>query len=988
MLYTKEDILLRNCLADKVEQLRQSISDGRPYVWELRLSMEEFRQIEAAIADSISSHSGDYHHLLNEEYAVITVIYLAEWYKRFYKGVDATDVNKVLSLSTDELKKLYKSAQIDSNTFVYDASKNPDKTSRRWLESLQILGGLAIQAELKRDQSDTLLLQLCKIFNGEEANLDDLKDRNWAVALKESILRKHSLYHYLNCIFSRGEELPFSQSDIKNEETGVPQLLDRIRIANKLAKKNKFEFEWLIAYTASRNQMVRHLRVKLKPEEIGGGKKQYIGYDRLMSPEWGIAHPENVGRICFYLRFKDGDHFLQTDDNGETPLFKYDNTGSDATGFLSVNKIEENIYTNVPVEHFDKVEILIRYNIIRADGKSQSVTHKVQEEKVKDYMQVYAIPKTSNKFTSKRNSQAATSVIFSSDYHLAEGYKDLPMVSAHFRNGDSCSTDYYWCPINDKVILVGPDGKEVLPPFFNRNGLYQVIIKKYVKTIKYRDNFFVLYRYIDPDYDEEEMQEDSLPVLFGRNGLEVRHYATCNSTEGERIADFELEWLKCGRYVDWNQEEPEQGAIRLRVTVKDIVFKLQVYYVPFSPTSSEQPPIWRDFEHMRICSALEGVENIQDDFRRSYDVYEPATKQLVIGNEYAQILVDVYRPVILRELSQTNADGNRKIVEFCGKDEDVHIPLINCDQFSLRDFSENGVREYQIKSNSAFYYSFLTFNDPNLSIDNYKIELKASEITKDLPLDYLKIYISKALDVQTELYAWNYKMEPRHIDNANELQEDGIVFQSLISNNAPRHYALPYIRKKKTGWGGEKAQVKIDPLYCFETVSIHKVYYFLFTPLIKVIKNNCQIKDILFPLMLEKDFKLTDSDINDLYRFAEQFHFDWMLLPRDLWVSSIEEFATDDLDQQVWQDAVLDFFRRTPKCMDRQEEICLDDFLKVYWSFNSYPKVEDIAEKALQLILDYPDALGKYNYMKDFLKAYDSCRYKFSEMSRAIAITD
>ena len=74
--------------------------------------------------------------------------------------------------------------------------------------------------------------------------------------------------------------------------------------------------------------------------------------------------------------------------------------------------------------------------------------------------------------------------------------------------------------------------------------------------------------------------------------------------------------------------------------------------------------------------------------------------------------------------------------------------------------------------------------------------------------------------------------------------------------------------------------------------------------------------------------------------------------------------------------------------MDRQEEICLDDFLKVYWSFNSYPKVEDIAEKALQLILDYPDALGKYNYMKDFLKAYDSCRYKFSEMSRAIAITD
>lgn len=51
MLETKEDILLRNCLADKVEQFRQNINDGRPYVWELRLSMGEFCKIETAIAN-------------------------------------------------------------------------------------------------------------------------------------------------------------------------------------------------------------------------------------------------------------------------------------------------------------------------------------------------------------------------------------------------------------------------------------------------------------------------------------------------------------------------------------------------------------------------------------------------------------------------------------------------------------------------------------------------------------------------------------------------------------------------------------------------------------------------------------------------------------------------------------------------------------------------------------------------------------------------
>ena len=92
------------------------------------------------------------------------------------------------------------------------------------------------------------------------------------------------------------------------------------------------------------------------------------------------------------------------------------------TGFLSVNKIDENVYTNIPVEHFDKVEMWIKYDITRPDGRNQTLSRMVQVEKVADYMQVYAIPKTSNKFTSKRNSQTATAFIFSTAYHLAKYY--------------------------------------------------------------------------------------------------------------------------------------------------------------------------------------------------------------------------------------------------------------------------------------------------------------------------------------------------------------------------------------------------------------------------------------------------------------------------------------------------------------------------------------------------------------------------------------
>ena len=987
--YTPEDQELLTCLPKQQQQLRTLISKGRPYVWELRLSLEQYYTLETALDKSIASHSDDYHHLLCKDFAIVLVMYLAEWYKRFYKGTDTMDENKVISLNTEELKKLYQLAGIDANTFVYNASKNSDKTSFRWLESLQVLGGLAVQAELKRDQSDALLPQLCKIFHGEEIELSDLRDRNRAVAFQESIARQHSLYEYLDCILSKDREAPFAKEDLNREETCIPQLLSRILEADEEAKKDKFDFEWVIAYTASRNQMVRHLRVKLKPEEIGGGKRQYIGYDRLQRPAWGIDHPEEVGRIRFYLRFKNEGRYVQKVDETEEPLFKYDNTGSDRTGFLSVNKIDENTYTNIPVQHFDKVEMVMKYSETQADGASKNFTRVVQELAVKDYMQVYALPKTSNKFSTRKNAQAATAVIYSSAYHLAEPYKELPTVSAHFRNGDAQSEDYNWCPINDKVILIGPDGKEVSPPFFNRNGLYQVLTKKYLKTIKYQDNVFVIYRYIDTDYDEEEMQEDSLPVLFGRSGLEVRHYATGSAKEGEPVTDYDLEWLKGSRYVDWKDEEPEQGAIRLRVTVKGIVFKPRVYYVPFTPSSTGQQPIWRDFEHMRICTMLDGVDDIQDSFEKLLDVREPSTKQLKIGNDRAQILVDVYRPIIMRELSQKDQHGQSHIVGYAGKDEDLYIPLITCDQFSVRDFSEMGVKEYAIEKSNRMYYGFPTFNDPNLSTDNYKLELPASMLTEALPLDYLKIYLSKAIDAPTDLYAWNYKTRPVPVANSRALSEDGIVFQSLKDNPSPRHYALPYIKRALSGWGGKKSQIAVDALYCFETVAEHGVYYFLFNPLIKTVKAGKQIGEIFLPLVKKRGYQLTDADVKALYQLAVEFHFDWMLLAREAWSNQIAATAEDESEAAEMKAATTAFFQRSPKSQDEREARCLKDFVERYWTFDTYPnKINDIAIRALRLILGEPDALGKYEGMRDFLKDFDECRYKYSEMSRAIVTNE
>ena len=973
MPLTKEDLALQACLKQRVEQYKAQIiaPEPHPYVWELRLSLDEFNTLESAINKSLDSHSGDYRHLLCEEFAPLVIIYLAEWYKRYYDGAE-TDNKKKLSLDSSSLEKVLTLSGIDKNTFVYNASKNPDKTSFRWLESIQVLGGFAVKAEIKRDDSDAFLTQLCKLFHGEDIDILSLSDRNRAVAFKESIQRAHSLYWYLDSIINKDKSLPFAKSDLEDRDSDIHILLEKIKNADKAAKKEKFDLEWLISYSPNHAQMVRRLKVKPKPELLGGGHKQYIGYDRLRE-NWGIEKPEELGRIAVSLRFSNGGHCVK-DASFREPLFKYDNTGSEKTGFTAINRIDEAICTDVPASRFDKIELVLKHG-----GSLKTI----QTIPVNDYCQLYKVSKANNEWSSRRNSQAATAVLFSSAYHLSREFRDLPVVYAHFRNGDDCSEDYCWCPINEKVILVDSEGRE-LPPFFNRNGLFQVVTKKYLDTIKYKENLYALYEYRDLDEDDTELQSDVIPVLFGRDGLMVMQYPNGSSKEGKPFADYDLEWqLPNGRYVDWANKEPEQGPIRLRVTVQGIVFKHKVYYVPFTSSESAPNPIWRDFDHTKICTAINGVADIQDEFIKDPNEQEPDTKQLTIGEENSHLLIDVYRPVILRELSQQlPGEDTPHIIGFSGKDEGIHLPLINLEQFSLRDFSENGVRAYQFKNVNTLYYHFPDFDKVGLAATVFNAEFPVSRLLPGIPIDYLKVYITKAIDNPTDLYAWDFKQPPFPVNNVSDFKADGIVFQSLKDNPAPRWYSMPTIKKGKSGWGGVKQSSTISAIDCFEVVSEHKAYYFLFEPLVKCVSSESIIKELFLPLLSKRDYHLSGNDIANLYRFAVEFHFDWMLLPRDLWATQISEYEADVAKQEIISGAVLDFFRRTPKVTDEREAINLNEFLNVYWVFNCYPKVDPIAEKALRLILSDKEALHNQT-MKEFLLVFDDCRFKYVEMSKA-----
>ena len=980
---TTQDTALTTRFGEKASLLRDLIKQGKPYVWMLKMSQAEYNELEKHIKDSIDSHGDDHSHFLTKEYALYLIIYFAEWHKWVYRGTETGDLKPALQLTYDERKALWKASGIDSNTFVYNASENPDKPNMRWMESLSILGGLAIQHELRKND-DSFLISLCRQYNEEEINFDELEDRTRAVAFQKSIKEKHSIYDYIYAILSKAP--PFAIEDLSDKQSDVNRFIEKIITADRKAKKDKFDFEWLITYSAYSKQMTRRLRVQLKPEPMKIGKlKQYISYWR-MRENWGIERPDEVHRIMFDLCFKDGNHVVRKASFSD-PLLTYSNTGSEDAGFLCAGNIDHADFNYVPVTRFTRVDI-----VMWVDGETKTV----QQIECNDYWQVYKVPQVQNEWSSRRRPQSMTSLIFSSRYKLKDEMQKSQVITLPFRQGEQLSEPMNWLPIYDVVTLVDERGDDVVPSFYNRNGFYQVLTKRYLDTIKYENNLYATYKFVElePDesideVDDNDFVTEKLPILFGREGLELRYYPNLQSQEWRPCENYGLEYRNDdtnGRYIDWNDNEPCQGKLTLRVTKNGLVINYKVYYVPFISSDITPDPIWRDFANRRICFAVDNKEAIVDEFEKNNQRSE-ATLRVDLGQSDKQLLIDVYRPFLLKELYQ-----NGELISYHDRNDIIEIPLIVAEQFTIRDFNEHGVKEYDCHKLGNGYYVFPDFRVKNPSDASYLEKREAKDINSDLSVKNLNVYISKAGVKGIDLYAWDYKTKPIATQDAKSATiNSGVVFQSLKDNDKPRHYACPVVKTDKSGWAfsrNDKAS-QMDDLTCFLTAAEHKTYFFLFGPIRDLVYSGKMIDGILIPLLQDKQGELNEQNVEDLYRFAKEFHFDWMLLPRERWAEAISN-ATEDMDEQeVLKTWVTNFFLMTPKITDDSERRCLKEFLLNYWRFDSYSTNDAIAVKALRYILGNTDkVLGRNETWEDFLKHYDECRYKFSEMTRILCINE
>lgn len=826
------DEQLKTCIADKLSVLNIS----EPYVWRLHLSVDDYYTLDGLISESIRAHGGKQDHLFTREFALITIVYLAEWYKRIYCGAENGSTDIAIKASTPELKQLWDASGINIDKFVYKTENG----TRLWQYSIYVLGGLAIRHELARNDKGKFLKALCRVYHGEEYTLENLDEANRAVSFRQSILQKHSLYEYLREILN---------GEYSDDDEQIQQLLHYIKSANDEILKSKFRLEWVVNNPSDNSTMKRRLRVWLKPEEVGGTLHQYLRFDRIHI--WGIAKPEELKYLFFGIRWYQGDMVIRDFDK-KKPLITYMNTGSE-NGFVSWGVEKYATLHDVPTAMFTRFEILA--------FDQNNNEYVAQEEKATDFMQLWRIDSWSDDWSSKSSNQHQTAVVYSNHWTAdVESDAKKPFCNKVFEK----SADWNWNYIYSSITLRNAKGEEYT--LYNRIGYDQVYADLYKNTIRYQDGGLVSYF----EYDEEEGNiEERYPLIFKKQDIRIRHFATKDAildaeTEEDIVAE-QVEFKgESGKYSVWNNtEEPECGVLNLRVTVKGVYHKMTVVYL--------HGPVIRDFDNTRI------LYKDMEDIPQCYQDHIPMDKQPLeptIEIEIGAVKLQVYRPTEIKELYWKDSMlgyGN----------EQTSLPYILKEDFKIADFSKNGFRVYTCKELGPIYP--LTGTNDNSVLDCWDRgkTWQATELDANAP-EWLKVKLGD-MDLTDKrnltFYYWNiYKEDAPSPVAYNEIEKVGkgdIIFQDMSQTDEQLLNITPRIGKPDP-FGGKK--VKMIELKCYDIARQYNLHFFVFKPLRDVVARKEWMPKLVEPLLKRGAGKLSKEDKKLLLRFADEME----LKPSDL----------------------------------------------------------------------------------------------------------
>ena len=795
-----------------------------PYVWRLRISSSEFAALEDAVAKG-------------EATPLEQVAYLAEWYKRRYDGGTAKPVKDF------DYQAVFEASGIAPEGNLFETEGH----HKTWRYSIFVMGGLALRFEQQKP-NDRLLRELCRIFYGEDGDVDQLGeklgDKERAAAFKESVRTGGSLYEYLKEIL--GGHPPFAEDDLANKGSSENAFLERIKTANDAILKSKFDLEWLIRFNPEVAHMSRSLRLVMKPESLGGINHEYLAFNRVR--QWGIEHPETCKSLKVAVRFlKDGEAVADPDFG--KPLLEYSMTGQREAGFLAwgVERFSHKI--EAPVCPFDAVEV-----VVKDDGGKE---HAVEKFKVAEWMQVFRVPESYDVWTSRHFSQRESALLCPVGFEMLDVGSTEMICRKRFRANDGAVGEtYQWRPIYDKVSFRDAAGK--VTTLFNRQGYDQVVARLHPDVLRYTDGCVNYTAWNDDDCEEE-----LLPIIFEKEDLVVRHFEShndlCDGAFEEGACEL-VEFRKGGEYCEWTEDvTPPQGKVTLRLTVKGVPRKLTVYYFPGR--------ICRDCENGKIVC---GEETIDDVVVRDGTPTE-AVRPMRVGSFEAGADLEIWRATKHKEFVR-----NGRVIKYAEDGEEVEISYALKDGLRIRDFSKDGFREYDCGDISGLYglEEFAPYRDGCIAAYEDGIKVNVAERLDGLAPSWLWVNLAKkfAKSAAEIIYRWNSLESglPVEVNDIPDAEENVVAFHSLKGYDGlcVCYCPMPDPNPFAFGDGGDKDTL----MRWFEIATEHRLYYFLAKPVLD--QNSNLLKDLHAAFQDMRQGRFSDEEERGFARFAEEMGFD------------------------------------------------------------------------------------------------------------------
>lgn len=799
-------------MATDWKHITDRVDPREPYVWRLRLTEADFARIEAAVM----SGEGD---------ARLSLIYLAEWYKRRYVSGAACP----LPGGATRVWQLLDESGWYSDRLIARTSDG----RRLWLYSAYVLGGLPLH-HLTVSPNDALLRHLCRLYYGEDTELTAVAEVEGAIAFRRSISERQSLYHYIEAAL--GSDPPFAATDMQAGAL-AHDFMERMRSAGDETLREKFRTEWVVDCHPSNQYIIRRLRLWLRPEDAGEGHHSYLRPERLAT--WGIADVKSLPWLRVDVRLRGGKEMVR-EASATRPLITFINTGSPEAGFVAWGVNRYATLAKVPPVAIDRVETVL----FTPDGREIIVGR----EPMAGYLQLYFSP-DDGLWHSHADKEKRTAALWTAPWHTAPN--DAPQQLGPLRCGEETGITVYWTEIDTRLTLADDRGHSVV--LYNRQGCDEVTARRYDNTLRYGEGGTVRHTY----RTDEDCGEDWLPLIFSRDDILVRHYDDGGNISSKTIDTLEYKAAN-GRYTLWtNDDAPAYGMVSLRVGFDGRATLWQAVYVP--------GPVRRDVEQRTITyTEMDGSQKSITVADSNCDAPMNPVIPIATGTEEDRVVMEVWRPTKAKEVVLDSRVIRRT------SEPEVVVAYCRRNGLTVCEFSTTGYLRYDCRRlPSVFSQINQGMLGTALAAWQEGRVWAARDLDPGAP-ECLRVSLGGSASGQA-WWAWDYHAdtEPQVANEDDEPQANTVMFCDV--RHVTDELICPPVRRGRYMPFSYKRQL-IDVVKVFNVTRRYGLYFFAFLPLE-------QVRDwrgeLYMPLLESLGGELDNETRKDLLRLAEEMGFAW-----------------------------------------------------------------------------------------------------------------